>query len=909
MIDIWKLFPLLDIGNDTEDGILLAAPGLFTIYKLTPLNRHRFDAAGIMHELGAGIRQVHASFVDSEDLTVQFVSEVSDQATDPLLHDWMNRMRPEGEIQRELIASRARMLKGSMDGRAWLAVLTEKRPGDDQEFTLFIDRHRTYCKHVESVLPSNGIGLLRLSSEESVNALDGLINPRSRPRGSSAHSSMESMAPIALGERLFAGPVDERGGRLEVDGVYYRSFRVLQPPKRHEFREGVVNLLEDLTGFPLRISLSIGRRDRQTQSKLSSIRFKSSLFALSNRNGQIYRAAKKAAADDNLQWWLGSCRFVTWGATADAADKNAEVLARQLSAAGFGVVDERFHQAGGWVSTIPGMGWPSPGDMVLRSTDLFMMLPWFASWGGFRPFTLPLLVPSGQLWGFEMFHRSQESATTMIIAPPAKGKSTLIQLIIQSTWMASEEKPLILLVDFTDASFSAINALRETIPESSRWKDAFGTYRIDLSDEFAMNPFDLLPCCWEPVSSEKLWLVGFIMGLMGIAEDPWKEGVLSRAITRLYEEFAPGGRRERRFERGAEPEVDALLDNVRLDTWWMCFHFLLDRLDDPASMQMSGEDSNAYRRAALRAFYRAMPTLKDLVFVMTDVDVLQFYTAEEDRVKELARNIGDILEQPYGCLFKCTTLDIEKRVVAVNLEPIYSEDRPKPAAVVFGLLHRRFSRLAEMTWKGLPEPAKRWFDEATVMGIERAVKPIFCDESHRLSALPELFRRTVATIRMQRKNRVAVVMATHQTSDIPDRIRALFDTRILLQAGAEAQKNYADDLHLPRGVRAAYDRLRLVPGQYSDALVLTRTGDGEQPSVVRVALTPQEAWMTSTTSEIKSFRDAVHRRLGDVVGLRFLSENYPVSSVGKLIESLGYDAALERVAKEGEAYRHKYASA
>lgn len=907
MIDIWKLFPLLDSGSDTEDGIQLAAPGLFTLYRLTPMNRHRFDPEGIIHQMSAGSRQVHASLVDSADLTLQFVSEVSDQAADPLIAEWMNRMRPEGEVQRELIASRARMLKGSMEGRSWLAVMTEKQPGDDQEFSLFVDRHRSYCKHVESVLPSNGLGLIRLSSEETLNTLDALINPRSRPTGSSPQAAADALSPVALGERLFAGPADPRDGRLIVDGVHYRSFRVLQPPKRSEFREGIVNLLEDLTGFPLRVSLSIGRRDQQSLSKLSTIRLKSSLFALSSRNGNIYRAAKKASAGENIQWWMGSCRFITWGDTPAAADKNAVVLARQLSAAGFGVVDEKFNQASGWVATLPGMGWPSPSDMVLRSSDLFTMLPWFASWGGFRPFTLPLQVPSGQLWGYEMFHRSQESAATLVIAPPAKGKSTLLQLILQATWMASEEKPLVLLIDFTDAAFAAINALRDTIPETSRWKDAFGTYRIDLDDRFAMNPFDLLPCCWKPMSSEKLWLVGFIMGLMGMEEDPWKEGVLSRGITLLYEEFAPGGRRERDFEPGVEPEVDALLGDVGVDTWWATFHFLLDRLEDPAGLEMAGEDRNAYRRAALRAFYRAMPTLKDLVYVMTAIEVLEFYPSEEDRVKELVRNIGDILEQPYGCLFKCTTLDIEKRVVAVNLEPIYSEERPKPAAVVFGLLHRRFSRQAEMTWKDLPDPARRWFDERTVMSIERAVKPILSDESHRLSALAELMRRTVASIRMQRKYRVAVIMATHSTGDIPESVRALFDTRILLQAGAEAQKNYADDLHLPHGIRASYDRLRLVPGQYSDALILTRTGEGDQPSIVRVALTPQEAWMTSTTSEMKSFREAMQRRLGDAVGLRFLSESYPVTAVGKLIESLGYDAALERLAKEGEAYRHKYA--
>ncbi|MEA2776905.1 MAG: intracellular multiplication protein IcmB, partial [Acetobacteraceae bacterium] len=223
--------------------------------------------------------------------------------------------------------------------------------------------------------------------------------------------------------------------------------------------------------------------------------------------------------------------------------------------------------------------------------------------------------PDGAIWPYDPAGGSvRPQVLDIFVAPPRSGKSVLansinLGLCLSTAVLGSKgaKLPLIGKVDIGPSVQGFIRLLQESLGPDPRHEAIFVTMQFGRGYE--VNIFDLQVGCEYPLPLERAFLQNFL-ALATLPPDKTTpfEGMNQMIGLVLEEAFrlctdVPGGS-PKRYRVGVEPDVDAMLEDRRIDLkheepWWR---------DVVNALIGIGE----YRLAEV-AQRHAVPTLQDLI--------------------------------------------------------------------------------------------------------------------------------------------------------------------------------------------------------------------------------------------------------------------------------------------------------
>jgi intracellular multiplication protein IcmB len=562
-------------------------------------------------------------------------------------------------------------------------------------------------------------------------------------------------------------------------------------------------------------------------------------------------------------------------------------------------VSERCGDAfAGVVSSMLGVT-TSPSATVTAAPleSVLYLLPYTRPASAWKNGAVLLRSPDGKLWPYQPGSSQQTTWIDLMYARPGSGKSVLSNTINLGLCLAPgiQALPYIAIIDVGPSSSGLISLLKEALPRKKRHLVAY--HRLQMTPEYAINPFDTQLGCRQPTSSERSFLVNFLTLLATpLGADKPYDGVSDMAglvIDELYRYFADGSS-ARIYTPGVDAVIDGILEEigfVRDDhtTWWEITDALF----------VAGFDYEA----GLSQRY-AMPLLADAASICRSQPIDDLYgkvitPTGESLVVAFGRMISSAVRE-YPILSRVTQFDLgDARVVSLDLDEVAQsggDAADRQTAVMYMLARYVLARAYFLTKETVAQMPKQYQEHhmTRLTSLHETPKRIVYDEFHRTSKSQAVRDQVILDMREGRKWNVQIALISQSLEDF-DRVMVEFATSIFIMDAGPAQtiKRSAEVFGLSDTAIAAL-RHRVHGPRKEGATFLAQfaTKHGLNTQLLTNTLGPIGLWAFSTTTEDASLRDKLYKRLGPARARRALAANFPQGSVRHVIE--------ERLAKEKE---------
>lgn len=541
------------------------------------------------------------------------------------------------------------------------------------------------------------------------------------------------------------------------------------------------------------------------------------------------------------------------------------------------------------MSSAMGIGCASTAPTAIAPmTEVMKLLPWQRPSSPFDKGALLLRTPDGKVWPYQTGTNLTTTWFDLIFAQPGAGKSVLMNSLNLATCLSAglSKLPFVAVIDIGPSSSGLVSLIKEALPQERRHEVAY--YRLQMSPQYAINPFDTQLGCREPLIDERSYLIELltllctppgadrpydgIQQLAGLVVDEmyrWRNDNMANAEPRPY-----------------LPRVDLEIDeaikryNIHLPPdpyWWDVVDQFFDRevfhlanLAQRHAVPVLGDAITASRRPQIRSL----------------LEETQIGSSAESVINAFERMITSAIRE-YPILASVTRFEItDARVCSLDLMdvcPQGDEAADRQTSIMYMLARHA---LVRSWWMGLdalrmiPERYRR-YHELRLMEISETPKRICYDEFHRTSKSKSVRGQIIRDVREGRKRGVQIVLASQLLDDFDDDMIDLA-TGVWVLGTAVSEKavdNVQQRFGLSNTARHVI-RHRLTGPRASGApaLLVLGTNEGRYEQHLINTLGPVELWALSTSSEDVAIRNRLYGRLGARRGRQMLASNFPGGS-------------------------------
>jgi intracellular multiplication protein IcmB len=520
--------------------------------------------------------------------------------------------------------------------------------------------------------------------------------------------------------------------------------------------------------------------------------------------------------------------------------------------------------------------------------EIMKMLPWQRPSSPFRRGSMLFRTPDGKVWPYQTGSTLTTTWFDIIFAQPGAGKSVMMNTLNLGTCLQAglSKLPFVAIVDIGPSSSGLISLIKEALPEERSHEAAY--YRLQMSHQYAINPFDTQIGCRYPLPAERSYLVelltllctppGYdrpydgIQQLAGLVVDEmfrWRDDNSANAEPRPY-----------------LPRLDAEIDealqkhNVHLPVdplWWDVVEKMFDL----------GED-----RVASLAQRHAVPTLGDSITaarrpqIRTLLEETSIGSSSETVISAFERMVTSAIRE-FPILASVTQFDVSgSRICSLDLMdvcPQGDETADRQSSIMY-MLARHV--LVREWWMG-PEAIKyvpekyQSYHELRLQEIAESPKRLCYDEFHRTGKSHSVRSQIIRDVREGRKRGVQIVLASQLLDDFDDDMVDLA-TGVWVM-GAAISDQAVDDIQKRFGLSATARnviRHHLTGPRSTGApcLLVLATNEGRYEQHLINTLGPIELWALSTSSEDVAIRSRLYSILGAGITRKILAANFPGGS-------------------------------
>ncbi|MCI5060374.1 MAG: type IV secretion protein IcmB [Alphaproteobacteria bacterium] len=520
--------------------------------------------------------------------------------------------------------------------------------------------------------------------------------------------------------------------------------------------------------------------------------------------------------------------------------------------------------------------------------EVMKLMPWQRPSSPFGTGAMLFRTPDGKVWPYQTGTNVTTTWFDLMFAQPGAGKSVLLNSMNMACILSPgiQKLPFVAVIDIGPSSSGMISLIKEALPEERSHEAEH--YRLRMTQDFAVNPFDTQLGCRYPLIDERAYLVELltllctppgaeraydgIQQLTGLVVDEmfrWRDDVAANAEPRPY------------LAR-LDDEVDETLHKhkIHLPTdpyWWD----VVDRLFDVEEVDM-----------AIRAQRFASPTLADAVTASRRPQIRSLL--EQTAVGLTTENVINAFERmitsairEFPILAGVTRFDVSNsRICALDLMDVspQGDDTADRQTAVMYMLARHI--LVREWWVGtemlhaVPEKYK-YYHEMRIQDIIETPKRLCYDEFHRTNNSESVRAQVIRDVREGRKRGVQIALSSQLLDDFDDDMIDLATGIWVLGAAIsdQAVENIRERFGLSETARSVI-RHKLTGPKASGAPVLFVLGtvEGRYEQHLYNTLGPIELWALSTSSEDVAIRNRLYERLGAHRGRQMLAANFPGGS-------------------------------
>jgi len=579
--------------------------------------------------------------------------------------------------------------------------------------------------------------------------------------------------------------------------------------------------------------------------------------------------------------------FCTWAPANDLEllARRASRLAQTVSAWGQAEVrDVSGDPMLGFMSTVPFVSEQHCGSFAVAPIDhVVRMLPILRPASPWTEGSLLYRTMDGKIMPFQPGSSLQTTWSYILFGSPGKGKSVQLATLILSSILRPgiSRLPKVGIVDIGPSSTYLVNMLKDSLPDDQ--KHLVGSWRMRMSPEYAINPFDLPLGCRRPTPEHKAFLVNLITQIATPAEAavPYERltELVSKVIDDIYVMYHDEGTRStpKKYNLGDEPVLDALLVKQgfvkeRESTWYQVVDFLF---------------AKGYLREAVLAQRRAVPILQDCVALSPGVNEMYgsiTVKSGETLVQAFSSLVSSAIRD-FPNLAARTEFDIGSvRIAALNLEEVAgtgSKSAEKQTAIMYLLASYALTkdfRINEEIVLGMDMP-QQYLEHHKKFAFETRedFKWTVYDEFHKTASSVGVQNAVLVDMREGRKYNIGVILSSQGANDFPPAMREFATGTFITDAGSDdntrALQKYFGFNETAR--KLLEEHVNGPKSSGAPLLAIIRTVDGTFTQLLVSTLGIETLWALSTTTEDVLVREEVCKVLGGAEGRRALATIYP----------------------------------
>ena len=520
--------------------------------------------------------------------------------------------------------------------------------------------------------------------------------------------------------------------------------------------------------------------------------------------------------------------------------------------------------------------------------EIMKMLPWQRPSSPFARGAMLFRTPDGKVWPYQTGSSLTTTWFDIIFAQPGAGKSVMMNTLNLGTCLQAglNKLPFVAIVDIGPSSSGLISLIKEALPEERSHEASY--YRLQMSHQYAINPFDTQLGCRYPLPDERSYLVelltllctppGYdrpydgIQQLAGLVVDEmfrWRDDNASNAEPRPY------------LPR-LDNEIDEALQrhSIHLPAeplWWDVVEKMYDL--------------NEFQIASL-AQRHAIPTLGDAITasrrpqIRTLLEETSIGASSESVISAFERMITSAIRE-FPILASVTQFDVAgTRICSLDLMdvcPQGDETADRQSSIMYMLARHVLVREWWMGQEAIAYVPEKFqpYHELRLQEISESPKRLCYDEFHRTGKSHSVRAQIIRDVREGRKRGVQIVLASQLLDDFDDDMVDLA-TGVWVM-GAAISDQAVDDIQTRFGLtQTARNVIRhhLTGPKSTGApcLLVLATNEGRYEQHLINTLGPIELWALSTSAEDVAIRSRLYSVLGAGIARKILAANFPGGS-------------------------------
>lgn len=662
---------------------------------------------------------------------------------------------------------------------------------------------------------------------------------------------------------------------------------VLGPSEASEFPRLLKRLSE--YDIPFRISYLI---ESGGSSGAGLRRFLISIIGFSNTENKMIKNSLEALdliakTEPVVRLRISLATWCSADLPPDKIDEQAAILIQSMESWGQCQVSQLIGDpVEGVMSSALGIACSSTAPAgIAPLQEVLKLLPWQPASSPFDNGAILLRTPEGRVWPYQTGSSLTTTWFDLIFAQPGAGKSVLMNALSLGTILTAgiSRLPYIAIIDIGPSSSGLISLVRDSLPPERRYEAAH--YRLRMTAEYAINPFDTQLGCRYPTPDERAYLIALVTLLCTPpGQNQPYDGIPQLVGFTLDEMFRWRDEKQAGSEpRGYLPYLDHEVDeairsyNIHLPRepyWW-------DVVDALFDLGLIHEAHLAQRNA--------VPTMTDTVTasrrpqIRALLEETKLSASTESVINAFERMIASAIRE-FPILSGITRFDIGgARICALDLmdvAPQGDETADRQTSIMYMLARHALVRnwwLGEDMIRSMPEKYRAYHSKRLV-DIRESPKRICYDEFHRTSKSGAVRAQIVRDVREGRKWGVQIVLASQLLEDFDDAMVDLATGVWILGStvSENAVQKAVDRFGLSQTARGVIKGKLTGPrAGGAPCLLVMSTNEGRYEQHLINTLGPIELWALSTSAEDVVIRTRLYARLGAQRARQILATNFP----------------------------------
>lgn len=661
--------------------------------------------------------------------------------------------------------------------------------------------------------------------------------------------------------------------------------------------------------MPYRACLTIETGTEQVMKRVSSKHTVASiLFLAGSTNKEIVRGTKELMDYVESGHILVNTQLVitTWADSEDTVKRNRDQLSVALKGWGStSVTIEQGDPIRASLDTIVGFTSEKTGPQIpMLLDDSLDMLPVFFTSSPWKKGTTLFRLLDSNIYPYAEGTSLQSAFNSITFAKPGSGKSVL--LAIKNSFLlltpGLKQLPKITCIDIGPSSKHWAQFVQNSLPESK--KDLVVHYKVEMTPDYATNPFDTPLGCTRPLSVDRSFLVNFLTVVLtpaGVTKPISRlSEFVSLMVDEMYDYFSPD-KNPNPYEAGVNPEVDRVLQELDIEieedaSWW--------------DVQEKLFDLGRYKESTIAQRY-CMPVLNDATTVISNSNnIKDSYRSARIDGEPLIDFVVSMLTtavKDYPIISQPTVFDIANaRIVSIDLSSVAQKGSAaanKQTCITY-MLARFFGCKGFYFGKeNLSEIPDKYYDyHSEIIKSEEGIpKKVCMDEYHRTEfGDPESNPVRLQTVTDKREGRKFFVMVDvlsqferDFTEDMMDAANSIFIMSKSLSH--EATEKLIKKFNFSSDTKKDYINYVSGPGKDGSSMVLIADinnhnsrdkNKSRAETVLNLLVGPTQLWATSNTKQDISLRDRMTEKTGSISkALQILAKEFPSGGAKQYIES------------------------